>query len=156
MYVQINDNVTIEQMKYELAQACFDGLKDLEIHNQSQPMNMEISLLCKFCGLYGISNEQISAVGLGNIRKFNKQTINIDKNYGQASSNSERKLNPWILTKTLRYHNQIDLQDGFILLEIQEKGANEEYEYEEQIIMDLTRLLVYFEGEIEDIYDKGI
>ncbi|KAA6388444.1 MAG: hypothetical protein EZS28_016030 [Streblomastix strix] len=32
------------------------------------------------------------------------------------------------------------------------KATNEEYENEELVIMDLTRLLVYYEGETEDIY----
>ncbi|KAA6352730.1 MAG: hypothetical protein EZS28_051743, partial [Streblomastix strix] len=184
--VQINDEGTIEQMNDELAQACVDGLKNLEIHNYPQPINMEVSLLSIFCGLYGISNEAIRAEGMNNIRQFNKLSPNADKNYGQASSNGERKPNPWILTKILRYHNKdyyeqiikpllkknyeakkkekqilinqtlipnkIDLQDGFTLLDIQEKAANGEYENEEQIVMDLTRLLVYYEGETEDIY----
>ncbi|KAA6392469.1 MAG: hypothetical protein EZS28_012001 [Streblomastix strix] len=35
---------------------------------------------------------------------------------------------------------------------MQEKAANGEYENEEQIVMDLTRLLVYYEGETADIY----
>ncbi|KAA6376855.1 MAG: hypothetical protein EZS28_027619, partial [Streblomastix strix] len=116
----------------------------------------------------------------------NKLSANADKNYGQASSNGERKPNPWILTKILRYHNKdyyeqiikpllkknydakkkekqilinqtlipnkIDLTDDFTLLDMQEKAANGEYENEEQIVMDLTRLLVYYEGETEDIY----
>ncbi|KAA6357362.1 MAG: hypothetical protein EZS28_047111, partial [Streblomastix strix] len=104
--VQINDEGTIEQMNDELAQASVDALKNLEIHNYPQPINMEVSLLSIFCGLYGIANEQIRAEGIGNIRKFNKLTVNADKNYGQASSNGERKPNPWILTKILRYYNK--------------------------------------------------
>ncbi|KAA6356422.1 MAG: hypothetical protein EZS28_048051, partial [Streblomastix strix] len=173
-------------MNDELAQACVDGLKNLEIHNYPQPINMEVSLLSIFCGLYGITNESIRAEGIENIRKFNKLSANADKNYGQASSNGERKPNPWILTKILRYHNKnyyeqiirpllkknyeakkkekqklinqmlvpnkIDLTDDFTLLDMQEKAANEEYENEKQIVMDLTRLLVYYEGETEDIY----
>ncbi|KAA6353639.1 MAG: hypothetical protein EZS28_050834, partial [Streblomastix strix] len=173
-------------MNDELAQACIDGLKNLEIHNYPQPINMEVSLLSIFCGLYGIANESIRAEGIGNIRKFNKLSANADKNYGQASSNGERKPNPCILTKILRYHNKdyyeqiikpllkknyeakkkekqtlinqtlipnkIDLQDGITLLDMQEKAANGEYENEEQIVMDLTRLLLYYEGETEDIY----
>ncbi|KAA6355051.1 MAG: hypothetical protein EZS28_049422, partial [Streblomastix strix] len=35
---------------------------------------------------------------------------------------------------------------------MQEKAANGEYENEEQIVIDLTRLLVYYEGETEVIY----
>ncbi|KAA6383091.1 MAG: hypothetical protein EZS28_021384 [Streblomastix strix] len=35
---------------------------------------------------------------------------------------------------------------------MQEKAANGEYENEEQIVMDLTRLLVNYEGKTEDIY----
>ncbi|KAA6379291.1 MAG: hypothetical protein EZS28_025183 [Streblomastix strix] len=184
--VQINDDGAIEQMNDELAQACVDGLKNLEIYNYPQPINMEVSLLSIFCGLYGISNESIRLKGMKNVRQFNKLSPNADKNYGQASSNGERKPNPWILTKILRYHNKdyyeqiikpllkknyeakkkekqvlvnqtlipnkIDLQDGFTLLDMQEKAANGEYENEEQIVMDLTRLLVYYEGETEDIY----
>ncbi|KAA6375603.1 MAG: hypothetical protein EZS28_028869 [Streblomastix strix] len=184
--VQINDDGAIEQMNDELAQACVDGLKNLEIYNHPQPINMEVSLLSIFCGLYGISNEIIRAHGIGNIRKFNKLSANADKNYGQASSNGERKPNPWILTKILRYYNKeyyeqiikpllkknqeakkkekqilinqtlipnkIDLTDDFTLFDMQEKAANGEYENEEQIVMDLTRLLVYYEGETEDIY----
>ncbi|KAA6363246.1 MAG: hypothetical protein EZS28_041227, partial [Streblomastix strix] len=104
--VQINDDGAIEQMNDELAQACVDGLKNLEIHNYPQPINMEVSLLSVFCGLYGITNESIRAEGMKNIRQFNKLSANADKNYGQASSNGERKPNPWILTKILRYRNR--------------------------------------------------
>ncbi|KAA6368406.1 MAG: hypothetical protein EZS28_036067 [Streblomastix strix] len=92
--VQIKDDGAIEQMSDVLAQVCVDRLKILEIHNYPQPINMEVSLLYIFCGLYGISNESIRAEGLGNIRKFNKLSANADKNYGQASSNGEYKLNP--------------------------------------------------------------
>ncbi|KAA6333731.1 MAG: hypothetical protein EZS28_053134 [Streblomastix strix] len=57
--VQINDEGTIEQMNDELAQECVDGLKNLDIYNYPQPVNMEVSLLSIFYGLYGISNESI-------------------------------------------------------------------------------------------------
>ncbi|KAA6396707.1 MAG: hypothetical protein EZS28_007767 [Streblomastix strix] len=184
--VQIKDDGSIEQMNEELTQACVDELKKLDIHDYPQPINMDVSLLSIFRGLYGISNEYIKAQGIGNIRKFNKLSAQADKNYGQASSNGENKPNPWILTKILKYHNkcyneqiiksllkknyevkkkekqilinwtlipnQIDLQDGFTLLDMQEKAANGDYENEEQIVMDLTRLLVYYQGETEDIY----
>ncbi|KAA6392470.1 MAG: hypothetical protein EZS28_012002 [Streblomastix strix] len=102
---QINDDGAIEQKNDELASACVDGLKNLDIHKYPQLINVEVSLLRIFCGLYGITNESIRAEGIGNIRKFNKLTVNADKNYGQASSNGDRKPNPWILTKILRYHN---------------------------------------------------
>ncbi|KAA6373189.1 MAG: hypothetical protein EZS28_031284 [Streblomastix strix] len=48
--------------------------------------------------------------------------------------------------------NKIVLQDGFKLLDLQEKAANGEYKNEEQIVMDLLTLLVHYEGETEDIY----
>ncbi|KAA6396600.1 MAG: hypothetical protein EZS28_007875 [Streblomastix strix] len=184
--VQINDNGAIEQMNDELAQACIDGLKNLEIDNYPQPINMEISLLNIFNGLYRISNESIRAEILGNIRKFNKLTASAEKIYRQDSSNGECKPNPWILTKILRFHNknyyewkikrlliknyeskmkekqiiiyqklipnQIDLQNGFALLDLQEKAANGEYENQEQIAMDLTKLLIFYEDKTEDIY----
>ncbi|KAA6396494.1 MAG: hypothetical protein EZS28_007980 [Streblomastix strix] len=184
--VQINDDCAIEQMNDELAQACVDGMKNLDIHNYSQPINMEVSLLNIFCGLYGINNETIRGEGMKNIRQFNKLSPNADKNYGQASSNGARKPNLWILTKILRYHNKdyyeqiiklllknnyeakmkgkkilidytlipikIDLTDDFTLLDMQEKAANGEYENEELLIIDLTSLLVYYEGQTKDIY----
>ncbi|KAA6378480.1 MAG: hypothetical protein EZS28_025993 [Streblomastix strix] len=68
--VQINDDGAIEQMNDELAQACVDGLNNLDIHNYPQPINMEVSFLSIFCGLYRISNESIRAERLGNMRKF--------------------------------------------------------------------------------------
>ncbi|KAA6390682.1 MAG: hypothetical protein EZS28_013790 [Streblomastix strix] len=103
---QISEEGTIEKMNDELAQACVNGLKNLEIHNYPQLINMEVYLLSVFSGIYGITNEQIRAEGLGNIRKFNKITANAEKNYGQAQSNGERKPNPWILTKILRYYHK--------------------------------------------------
>ncbi|KAA6359447.1 MAG: hypothetical protein EZS28_045026, partial [Streblomastix strix] len=78
---QITEERTIDKMNHELAQACVDGLKNLQIHNYPQPINMEVSLLSVFSGIYGITNEQIRAEGTGNIRKFNKLTANADKNY---------------------------------------------------------------------------
>ncbi|KAA6385740.1 MAG: hypothetical protein EZS28_018734 [Streblomastix strix] len=104
--VQINDDGAIEQMNDELAQACVDGLKNLEMHNYPQPINMEVSLLSIFCGLYGINNESIRAEGIKNIHQFNKLSAKADKSNGQASSNGERKPNPQIHTKILRYHNK--------------------------------------------------
>ncbi|KAA6400573.1 MAG: hypothetical protein EZS28_003897 [Streblomastix strix] len=97
---------TTEQMNDELAQVCIDGLKNLDLDNYPQSINIEIYLLSLFCGLYGISNESIRVEGLSNIRKFKKLASNADKNYGQASSNGERKPNPWILTKFLTYYNK--------------------------------------------------
>ncbi|KAA6378181.1 MAG: hypothetical protein EZS28_026292 [Streblomastix strix] len=103
---QITEEGTIDKMSDEIAQARVNGLKNLEIHNYPQPNNLEVSLLIVFSGLYGITNEQIRAEGMKNIRQFNKLTANAEKNYGEASFNGERKPNPWILTKILRYHNK--------------------------------------------------
>ncbi|KAA6357583.1 MAG: hypothetical protein EZS28_046890, partial [Streblomastix strix] len=104
--VQMNDDGAIEQMNDELAKACADELKNLDIYNYLQPINMEVSLLCIFCRFYGIANKSIRAEGMKNIHKFNKLTANADENQGQAQSNGECKPNPWILTKILRYHNK--------------------------------------------------
>ncbi|KAA6363535.1 MAG: hypothetical protein EZS28_040938, partial [Streblomastix strix] len=43
--VQIKDDGTIEQMNDELVQRYVDGLKNLDIHNYPQPINMEVSFL---------------------------------------------------------------------------------------------------------------
>ncbi|KAA6396553.1 MAG: hypothetical protein EZS28_007921 [Streblomastix strix] len=133
--VQINDDGAIEQMNDELAQACVDGLKNLEIRNYPQPINMEVSLLSIFCGLYGISNESIILEGMKNIRQFNKLSANADKNYGQAASNGERKPNPWILTKILRYHNK-DYYEQIIKLLL--KKNYEAKKKEKQILINQT------------------
>ncbi|KAA6394712.1 MAG: hypothetical protein EZS28_009760 [Streblomastix strix] len=103
---QIAEEGTIDKLNDEFAQACVDGLKNLEIHNYPQPINMEVLLLSVFSGIYGITNEQIRAEGMKNIRQYNKLTPNAEKNYGEASFSGEHKSNPWILTKILRYHNK--------------------------------------------------
>ncbi|KAA6398679.1 MAG: hypothetical protein EZS28_005793 [Streblomastix strix] len=128
---QITNDGIIDQMNDELAQACIARLKNLTIHNYPQAINMEVSLVSIFSGLFGITNESIRLQGINNIRQFNKLTANAEKNYGQAASNGEHE---------------------FTLLDMLEKAANGEYENEEQILKDLTRLLVYYEGETEDIY----
>ncbi|KAA6385123.1 MAG: hypothetical protein EZS28_019349 [Streblomastix strix] len=184
--VQINDDGTIDKMNDELALACVDGLRDLDIHNYPQPLNKEVSLLSLFCGLYGITNETIRSQGINNIRQFNKLTQNADSNYSQTMLNGQRKPNPWILIKILRYHNsdyyekvikpllkkkyetkikekqivinqtlipnKIDLTNDFTLIHIQKKAAQGEYENEEQIVMDLTKIIAYYAGETEDVY----
>ncbi|KAA6393539.1 MAG: hypothetical protein EZS28_010936 [Streblomastix strix] len=86
---QITDEGTIDKMNDVLAQACVNGLSNLEIHNYPQPINMEVFLISIFSGIYGIINEQIRAEGLDNISKFNKLTLNTDKNSGQAAFNEE-------------------------------------------------------------------
>ncbi|KAA6394771.1 MAG: hypothetical protein EZS28_009700 [Streblomastix strix] len=91
---QITDDGAIDQMNDELAQACIDGLKNLTIHNYPQAINMEVSLVSIFSGLYEITNESIKAEGIKNIRQFNKKFVNIERNYNQAASNVERKPNP--------------------------------------------------------------
>ncbi|KAA6400760.1 MAG: hypothetical protein EZS28_003710 [Streblomastix strix] len=90
---QITDVGIIEQMNDEFSQACIDGLKNLTIHNYPQAINMEVSLVSIFSGLYGITNESIRLQGINSIRKFNQLTANADKNYGQAASNGDRKPN---------------------------------------------------------------
>ncbi|KAA6392362.1 MAG: hypothetical protein EZS28_012106 [Streblomastix strix] len=87
---QITEEGTINKMNDEIAQACIDGLKNLEIHDYPQQTNMEVSLLSIFSGLYGITNESIRAEGLRNIRQFNKLTANAERYYGQAASSGER------------------------------------------------------------------
>ncbi|KAA6370242.1 MAG: hypothetical protein EZS28_034231 [Streblomastix strix] len=83
---QVNDDGTIEQMNDKLAQACIDGLKNYDIHNYPQPINMEVSLLSIFYGLYGITNEQIKLQRINNIRQTNKLSANVEMIQGQAST----------------------------------------------------------------------
>ncbi|KAA6364546.1 MAG: hypothetical protein EZS28_039927, partial [Streblomastix strix] len=61
---QITEEGTIEQMNDELVQACVNRLKNLERHNYSQPINVEVSHLSIFSGIYRITNEQIRIQGL--------------------------------------------------------------------------------------------
>ncbi|KAA6365851.1 MAG: hypothetical protein EZS28_038622 [Streblomastix strix] len=120
--IQIKDGGTIEQMNDEFAPACIDKLKNQEISNYPQSINMEVSFLRIFSGLYGITNESIRAEGIKNTRKFNKLTVNAEKKYGQAASSGECKPNPWILTKILRYYNKIITN---IQLNLYQKKNNE-------------------------------
>ncbi|KAA6404433.1 MAG: hypothetical protein EZS28_000054 [Streblomastix strix] len=145
--VQINDEGTIEQMNDQLAQACVDGLKNLDIHNYPQPSNMEVSLLSIFNGLYRITNETIRTEGIGNIRKFNKLSANADKNYGQASSNGEYKPNPWILTKILRYHKK-DYYEQII-----KPLLKKNYEVKKQSkIVDTVKQIEKHEIDLKDVF----
>ncbi|KAA6402019.1 MAG: hypothetical protein EZS28_002449 [Streblomastix strix] len=70
----------------------------------------------------------------------------LKKNY-----EAKKKEKQILINKTL-IPNKIELTDDFTLFDMQEKAANGEYENEQQIAMDLTRLLVYYEGDTEDIY----
>ncbi|KAA6390859.1 MAG: hypothetical protein EZS28_013611, partial [Streblomastix strix] len=81
-------------------------------------------------------------------KEYYEQTIKplLKKNY------EVKKLEKQIYINQTLIPNKIDLSDDFTLLNMQEKAANGEYENEEQIVKDLTRLLVYYEGETEDIY----
>ncbi|KAA6354021.1 MAG: hypothetical protein EZS28_050452, partial [Streblomastix strix] len=56
------------------------------------------------------------------------------------------------LVKTAHGGLYIDLTDDFTLFDRQKKATKGEYENEKQNVLDLTRLLVYYEGETEDIY----
>ncbi|KAA6382391.1 MAG: hypothetical protein EZS28_022082 [Streblomastix strix] len=183
---QISENGTVNSMDDNLAQACVNGLKNLDIHNYPHAITKEVSLLHLFTGLHGITNEQIRNEGISNIRQFNKLTANADTNYEQAKLKGLRKPNPYILVKVLRYHNKeyydkiikpilkknydekrrlkqlqinqtlvpnkIDLNDDFTLLHIQKKAASGQYENEEQIVLDLTKIIAYYAGETEDVY----
>ncbi|KAA6399734.1 MAG: hypothetical protein EZS28_004740 [Streblomastix strix] len=132
--IQLIDDGKNEQMNDELAQACVDGLKNLEIHNYPQAINMEVSLLSIFSGLYRISNEQIRAEGLCNLRKFNKLSASAEKNYGQIVTSGERKQNPWIFTKLLRYSNKYYYEQTIKLLQ---KKNYEAKQMEKQIQLTL-------------------
>ncbi|KAA6354317.1 MAG: hypothetical protein EZS28_050156, partial [Streblomastix strix] len=122
-----------------------NGLKNLEIHNYPQPINMEL-------------------------------TANAEKNYGEASFSGERKPNPWILTKILRYHNndyygqtikpllkqnyevkkqqkisdtvqqiekhEIDLKDPLTVIDVSSKALNGKYENKlELVAQDLLKVI---------------
>ncbi|KAA6381528.1 MAG: hypothetical protein EZS28_022946 [Streblomastix strix] len=65
--VQINNDGTIEQMNDELALACIDGLRDLDVYNYPQPLNKEnvgkkteISIILQ--GLQGIGKNVFTNV----------------------------------------------------------------------------------------------
>ncbi|KAA6394444.1 MAG: hypothetical protein EZS28_010031 [Streblomastix strix] len=81
-------------------------------------------------------------------KEYYEQTIKplLNKNYEAKKLEKQIHINQTLIP------NKIDLSDDFTLFNMQEKAANGEYENEEQIEMGLTRLLVYQEGETEDIY----
>ncbi|KAA6373009.1 MAG: hypothetical protein EZS28_031463, partial [Streblomastix strix] len=72
-------------------------------------------------------------------KEYYEQTIKplLKKNYEAKKLEKQIHIN-----QTLK-PNKIDLSDDFTLLHIQKKAANGEYENEEQIVMDLTRIIAY-------------
>ncbi|KAA6370542.1 MAG: hypothetical protein EZS28_033931 [Streblomastix strix] len=81
-------------------------------------------------------------------KEYYKQTIQplLKRNY------EARKLEKQVHINQTLILNKIDLSDDFTLLLIQKKAASGEYENEEQIVMDLTRIIAYYAGETEDVY----
>ncbi|KAA6384978.1 MAG: hypothetical protein EZS28_019498, partial [Streblomastix strix] len=52
----INDDCTLDQMPKAIADACIDGVKALSIHNDTNTLEREISLLPLFMGLNGLQH----------------------------------------------------------------------------------------------------
>ncbi|KAA6404219.1 MAG: hypothetical protein EZS28_000239 [Streblomastix strix] len=81
-------------------------------------------------------------------KEYYEQTIKplLKQNY-----EAKKKEKQILINQTLA-PNKIDLTDNFTLLHIQQKAANGEYENEEQIVMDLTKIIAYYADETEDVY----
>ncbi|KAA6396539.1 MAG: hypothetical protein EZS28_007936 [Streblomastix strix] len=83
-----------------------------------------------------------------NNKEYYEQSIKplLKKNY------EAKKIEKQIYINQTQITNKIDSSDDFTLLHIHKIAASGEYENEEQIGMDLTRLIAYYAGEIEDVY----
>ncbi|KAA6397780.1 MAG: hypothetical protein EZS28_006694 [Streblomastix strix] len=91
--VQINEDGTIDKMNDELALAYIDNLKSLDIHNYLQPINMEVSLLSLFCGLYGIGKNVFINVLCELLAGYSSKNItDIDDFIGRFNTAIENKM----------------------------------------------------------------
>ncbi|KAA6388661.1 MAG: hypothetical protein EZS28_015813 [Streblomastix strix] len=82
-----------------------------------------------------------------NNKDYYEQTIKplLKKNYEAKKLEKQVNINQTLIP------NKIDLSDDFALFHIQKKAASGKYENEEQIVMDLTRIIAYQAVETEDV-----
>ncbi|KAA6381612.1 MAG: hypothetical protein EZS28_022860 [Streblomastix strix] len=130
----VSQDCTLEAMPIEIADACIKGLKILKIHNDTNTLAREISLLPLQMGLNGLEQRQ-------------------DKQYKEDAYSTVFRNN--ILTPNANEHwsdrkgrySRIDINDPFTFGNISEKATRGEYKEEADIATDLIKEIRYYADE---------
>ncbi|KAA6383794.1 MAG: hypothetical protein EZS28_020680 [Streblomastix strix] len=128
----INDDCTIEPMSKQIADSCVQGLKQLTIHNDTNILEREITLLPLFMGLNGL--QQVSAQykeeAYSQVYSNNTLTAKAQDNWSDRKRRYTDKANPWILTKIIKLHNNKYYESTLKPLIIQEQEAKRQLKIE--------------------------
>ncbi|KAA6404472.1 MAG: hypothetical protein EZS28_000023 [Streblomastix strix] len=95
-------------MLKDIADACIDGLKGLSIHNDTNALEREISLLSLFMGLNGLQHlgEQYKEAAYSTVQMNNNLTAKASEHWSERKGCYYSKANAWILTKIIKLHNK--------------------------------------------------
>ncbi|KAA6382292.1 MAG: hypothetical protein EZS28_022183, partial [Streblomastix strix] len=154
----INDDCTIHTMPKEIVDACIDGLKRLSIHNDTNTLEREISLLPLFMGLNGLQHlgEQYKEASYSAVQMNNNLTAKASEHWNDRKAHYyDQTLKPLIIktyeskkqqkietvVKSIE-KNEIDLIDPFTLKDISSKTLNGKYKNKlELVAQDLQKII---------------
>ncbi|KAA6403782.1 MAG: hypothetical protein EZS28_000692 [Streblomastix strix] len=105
----INDDCTLDQMPKDMADACIETVKGVQIHNDTNTLEREISLLSLFIGLNGLQHLDYY--------------ISILKPLTIKSYESKKQLKIETAVKSIE-KNEIDVIDSFTLTDVSNKALN--------------------------------
>ncbi|KAA6394455.1 MAG: hypothetical protein EZS28_010022 [Streblomastix strix] len=137
----INNDGKLRKMSKEFADLLVDGICHLQIHNDAQKVQREITLLCLFIGLNGLAfveglqEEEIKQYvedAYNKVQAQNNLTENAIQNWELKKSRFYSKANPWVLQKIVKYHNPqyyIDIIKPYLAQQLQAAGDGNLYNY---------------------------
>ncbi|KAA6395906.1 MAG: hypothetical protein EZS28_008566 [Streblomastix strix] len=104
----IIDDCILDQMPKDTADVCIDGLKELSIHNDTNTLEREISLLSLFMGLNGLQHlgEQYKEAPYSEVQINNNLTAKASEHWNDRKGRYSNKANTWILTKIIKLLNK--------------------------------------------------
>ncbi|KAA6383067.1 MAG: hypothetical protein EZS28_021407 [Streblomastix strix] len=105
----VSQDCTLEAMPIEIADACIQGLKGLTIHNDTNTLAREISLLPLFMGLNGLEqtkDKQYKEDAYTTVYRNNILTPKANEHWSDRKGRYFNRANAWILTKIIQHHNK--------------------------------------------------
>ncbi|KAA6362807.1 MAG: hypothetical protein EZS28_041666, partial [Streblomastix strix] len=105
----VSQDCTLEAMPIEIADACIQGLKVLTIHNDTNTLAREISLLPLFMGLNGLEqtkDKQYEEDAYTTVYRNNILTPKANEHWSDRKGRYSNRANAWILTKIIKLHNK--------------------------------------------------
>ncbi|KAA6314447.1 MAG: hypothetical protein EZS28_055582, partial [Streblomastix strix] len=105
----VSQDCTLEAMPIEIADACIQGLKILKIHNDTNTLAREISLLPLYMGLNGLEqrqDKQYKEDAYTTVFRNNILTPNANEHWSDRKGRYSSRANAWILTKIIKLHNK--------------------------------------------------